>query len=137
MSAGIVSANLPTLRPALRFGARILGLHGRLPALFRSTNGTMSKTSDAATGPSRTVDSTATIIQHTERPKRHSFYYLPDESDSAGEQARMEASFRPDYDNAKTYTNVLGPRISGRLSGDEVPLNGIRVDREFTQTTKR
>ncbi|KAF7588434.1 hypothetical protein BBP40_005698 [Aspergillus hancockii] len=137
MSAGIVSANLPTLRPALRFGARILGIHGRLPALFRSTNGTMSKTSNAVTGPTGTVDSTATIIQHTERPKRHSFYHLPDESDSAGEQTRMDASFRPDYDHAKTYTNVLGPRVSGRLSGDEIPLNGIRVDREFTQTTKR
>ncbi|RMZ41882.1 hypothetical protein AFCA_011725 [Aspergillus flavus] len=135
MSAGIVSACLPTLRPALRYMARKLGLHGRLPALFQSTTGQMSKTSIPATGPSRTEDSTATIIEHSERPKRHSFYHLPDETDSAGEQGHSDTSFRPDY--AKTYTNVLGPRVSGRLSGDEIPLNGIRVDREFVQTSKR
>lgn len=135
MSAGIVSACLPTLRPALRLGARLLGFNGKLPALFRSTNGQTSKISNPTTGPSRLDDSTTTIIQQTERPKRHSFYHLPDETDSTAEQARMDASFRPDY--AKTYTNVLGPRVNGRLSGDEIPLNGIRVDREFTQTSKR
>ncbi|OOO07109.1 hypothetical protein OAory_01093120 [Aspergillus oryzae] len=113
MSAGIVSACLPTLRPALRYMARKLGLHGRLPALFQSTTGQMSKTSIPATGPSRTEDSTATIIQHSERPKRHSFYHLPDETDSAGEQGHSDTSFRPDY--AKTFTNVLGPRPQSEL----------------------
>ncbi|KAE8145013.1 integral membrane protein [Aspergillus avenaceus] len=136
MSAGIVSACLPTLRPALRLGARLLGLRGRLPALFRSTEGKTNKTSHATQDVSRTVDSTTTMLK-AERPTRHSFYHLPDDLD---EQPAQNDLFRPDYDHAKTYTNVKGPRIlkeDGRFSVDEIPLNGIRVDREFTQTSKR
>ncbi|CAG8908973.1 unnamed protein product [Penicillium egyptiacum] len=136
MSAGIVSANLPTIRPALRFIARMLGIHGRIMALFKSTNRTTAKTTDAATQPSGTGESTSTIIQHTKHPKRHSFYHLPDDHTSAGEQSQMAASFRPDYDQGKTYTNVLGPRAGEHSDGDEVPLTEIRVDKEFTQTTR-
>ena len=47
----------------------------------------------------------------------------------------MDTSFRPDYDNAKTYTNVLGSRGGDHSDGDEIPLTEIRVDKEFTQTT--
>ncbi|KAK4864288.1 hypothetical protein LT330_010081 [Penicillium expansum] len=119
MSAGIVSANLPTIRPALRFIARMLGVHGTVIGLFRTTG-----------------ESTATIMQHNKHPNRHSFYHLPDDPSSVGEQARIDASFRPEYDNAKTYTNVLGPRVGDRSDGDEIPLTEIRVDKEFTQTTR-
>ncbi|CAP91747.1 Pc13g06780 [Penicillium rubens Wisconsin 54-1255] len=136
MSAGIVSANLPTIRPALRFIARMLGVHGSVMALFKSTNRTTAKTTDPATQPSGTGESTSTIIQHTKHPKRHSFYHLPDDHNSAGEQSRMDASFRPDYDQGKTYTNVLGPRAGDHSDGDEIPLTEIRVDKEFTQTTR-
>ncbi|KAJ5228573.1 hypothetical protein N7489_009281 [Penicillium chrysogenum] len=136
MSAGIVSANLPTIRPALRFIARMLGVHGSVMALFKSTNRTTAKTTDPATQPSGTGESTSTIIQHTKHPKRHSFYHLPDDHNSAGEQTRMDASFRPDYDQGKTYTNVLGPRAGEHSDGDEIPLTEIRVDKEFTQTTR-
>jgi hypothetical protein len=135
MAAGIVSANLPTLRPAFHFGARMLGIQGRVLALFKSTNRTTAKSSDNVTQPSRAAESTAAIIQHTKHPKRHSFYQLPDDHNPVGEQSRMDTSFRPDYDNSKTYTNVLGPKSGDHSDGDEVPLTEIRVDKEFTQTT--
>ncbi|KAJ5824282.1 hypothetical protein N7447_006622 [Penicillium robsamsonii] len=135
MAAGIISANLPTLRPAFRFGARKLGIDGRVLALFRSTNRTTSKTSDAVTHPSGGAESTATIIQHTKHPKRHSFYHLPDDPGSVGAQSRMDISFRPDHDNAKMYTNVLGPGVGDHSDGDRIPLTEIRVDKKFTQTT--
>ncbi|OQE30732.1 hypothetical protein PENFLA_c002G04096 [Penicillium flavigenum] len=136
MSAGIVSANLPTIRPALRFIARMLGVHGGVMALFKSTNRTTAKTTDPVTQSSGTGESTSTIIQHTKHPKRHSFYHLPDDHNSAGGQSRTDASFRPDYDQGKTYTNVLGPRAGDHSDGDEIPLTEIRVDKEFTQTTR-
>ncbi|KAJ9487098.1 hypothetical protein VN97_g6224 [Penicillium thymicola] len=135
MSAGIVSANLPTIRPALRFIARMLGINGRVMALFKSTNRTTAKNSDAVTQPSGAGESTSTIIQHNKHSKRHSFYHLPDDPNSVGEQAQMDTSFRPDYDNAKTYTNVLGSRVGDHSDGDDIPLTEIRVDKEFTQTT--
>lgn len=136
MSAGIISANLPTLRPALRFIARMLGVDGSVMGLFRSTNGTRTKTTNGATEPSQTVESTAAIIQHSKHSNRHSFYHLPDDSDSVSEQTRMDAAFRPSYDRAKTYTNVKGQKVSGRRSDeDQIPLSEIRVDKEFMQTT--
>ncbi|KAJ6001977.1 hypothetical protein N7499_002155 [Penicillium canescens] len=136
MSAGIISANLPTLRPALRFIARMLGVDGSVMGLFRSTNGTRTKTTNGVTEPSQTVESTAAIIQHSKHSNRHSFYHLPDDSDSVSEQTRMDAAFRPSYDRAKTYTNVKGQKVSGRRSDeDQIPLSEIRVDKEFTQTT--
>lgn len=136
MSAGIISANLPTLRPALRFIARMLGINDSVVALFRSTNGTRTKTTNGATEPSQTVESTAAIVQHSKHSNRHSFYHLPDDSDSVSEQTRMGSAFRPSYDRAKTYTNVKGQKVSGRRSDeDQIPLSEIRVDKEFTQTT--
>lgn len=132
MSAGIISANLPALRPALRFIARKLGISGGIISLFRSTNGTRTKNTNGDTQPSETAES-ATAITQRSKQNRHSFYHLPDDSGSVSEQTRVEASFRPDYDHAKTYTNVKGPQV-GQHSDDEIPLSEIRVDKEFTQT---
>lgn len=104
-------------------------------ALFRSTNGTTTKNSDAVTQPSGAGESTSAIVQHNKHSKRHSFYHLPDDPNTVGEQAQRDTSFRPDYDNAQTYTNVLGSRVGDHSDGDEIPLTKIRVDKEFTQTT--
>ncbi|KAJ6107645.1 hypothetical protein N7523_008968 [Penicillium sp. IBT 18751x] len=132
MSAGIISANLPALRPALRFIARKLGISSGVVALFRSTNGSRSKTTNGATQPSEIAES-ATAITQRSKQNRHSFYHLPDDSGSMSEETAMDASFRPRYDHAKTYTNVKGPQV-GHRSADEIPLSEIRVDKEFTQT---
>lgn len=130
MAAGIISANLPALRPALRFIARKLGVSGAVVGLFRSTNGTRTKTTNGVTR-SGTAES-ATAITQRSKQDRHSFYNLPDDSGSVSEQTRMEASFRPDYDHAKTYTSVKGRQVGH--ADDEIPLSKIRVDKEFTQT---
>ncbi|KAJ5123650.1 hypothetical protein N7448_009747 [Penicillium atrosanguineum] len=132
MSAGIISANLPALRPALRFIARKLGISGGVIALFRSTSATTDKNTNGVTQPSGTAES-ATAITQRSKQSRNSFYHLPDDSGSLSEQTRMEASFRPDYDHAKTYTNVKSALV-GHRSDDEIPLSEIRVDKEFTQT---
>ncbi|KAJ5888159.1 hypothetical protein N7495_008200 [Penicillium taxi] len=135
MSAGIVSANLPTIRPAIRFGARLLGLDGIFGSLLRSsgeTNGPLSK--NAATRPSATLKSTTTII-NTVESGRHSFYQLSDDSESGGGETLRDTSFRPDGDYSKTYTKVVGPRASNNRGVEDIQLTGIRVDRDFTQTT--
>ncbi|KAJ5698601.1 hypothetical protein N7462_000606 [Penicillium macrosclerotiorum] len=133
MSAGIISANLPTLRPAFRFITRKLGINGSAIAFFRSTNGTRTRGTSGVTQPSETAESSAAITQLSKQ-KRHSFYHLPDDSGSMSDQARMEASFRPDYDHAKTYTNVKGQQVGHQSDDDEIPLSEIRVDKEFIQT---
>lgn len=138
MSAGIISANLPTLRPALRFIARILGINGSVVALFRSTDGTRTKTTNGATEPSQAAESTAAIIQHSKHSNRHSFYHLPDDSDSLSEQTRMDAAFRPSYDRGKTFTQAKGQKVVGQKADEDmIPLSEIRVDKEFTQTSTR
>lgn len=132
MAAGIISANLPTLRPAFRFMARMLGIGENFGVLFGSTNKTRTRTTKGATQPSETEESTAAIIRS--KQNRHSFYHLPDDSDSVAEHMRMEASFRPDYDHSKTYTNVKGAHAGHNSDSDEIPLSEIRVNKEFTQT---
>lgn len=83
------------------------------------------------------------------RANRRSFYHLPeDESDSLDSQMRVEGEqFRPEYDCMKTMTVVHGRErqeieedndrwMRGRNeygNGDDVPLQGIRVQTEFTQ----
>jgi hypothetical protein len=161
MSAGIVSACLPTLRPAFAFFFRVLGLRSVMPSLLRA-------------GPSRTA-STSKLNSHTAghsrngrgvsggggsasapsnidlvRANRRSFYHLPeDESDSSESQPRVDgAQFRPEYDSMKTTTVVHGRERkeieedndrwmmggrNGHGNGNDVPLQGIRVQTEFTQ----
>lgn len=147
MSAGIVSACLPTLRPALQFAARLLHIKGTLPALLRSRSMPFSKgsQSDPINGPQSVDKNTAGTAadHHGSRANRHSFYHLPDESDpgrEGGLQRQGGAAFRPDYDNVHMVTNVLCPNTkavqSGEtdsLSGDEIPLHGIRVQKDFSQ----
>ncbi|EAW19719.1 uncharacterized protein NFIA_027930 [Aspergillus fischeri NRRL 181] len=139
MSAGIVSACLPTLRPALQAIVRILGIQGALPALLRSRTAAMSKTGQS--NPSQnelTKGHTGSGVGHSAHSRRHSFYYLPDEADSAGGHPmtpeRLDASLRPEYDHGHMVTNVLGSK--GRnvdSASDEIPLQGIRVQKDFTQ----
>ncbi|KAJ6038662.1 hypothetical protein N7460_007379 [Penicillium canescens] len=133
MPAVIISANLPTLRPALHLIARLLVVDG---SVMEEQMGQGPKPRTGVTEPSQTVEGTAAIIQRSNNSNRLSFYHLPDDSDSVSVQTRMDAVFRPSYDRAKTYTNVKGQKVSGRRSDeDQIPLSEIKVDKEFTQTT--
>ncbi|KAL1962349.1 hypothetical protein VTN77DRAFT_9762 [Rasamsonia byssochlamydoides] len=137
ISAGITSACLPTLRPALQFFARHLGLQGVMPGLLRSASSTgFSKTgrSNLSTGPTTMDDNTP---GHTRSGSQRRFYRLPDESGNAenGSDHQMppDATLRPDHGYIYT-TSVLGTKGEGdSLSGDEVPLHSIRVQKDFKQ----
>jgi hypothetical protein len=142
MSAGIVSACLPTLRPALQAIVRILGIQGALPALLRSRTAA-SKTGQS--NPSQnelTKGHTGSGVGHSAHSRRHSFYYLPDEADSSGGHPmtpeQLDASLRPEYDHGHMVTNVLGSKGRNMDSAsDEIPLQGIRVQKDFTQVKER
>ncbi|KAI2866328.1 Rhodanese-like domain family protein [Aspergillus niger] len=144
MSAGIVSACLPTLRPALQLAARKLGLRSALvPALFRSRTSPLSKSDDSQ----MPADSTASTAGMAARANRHSFYHLPDEEGGVGvtqKQIKLDAVLRPKHDRGLTVTNIRGSRGASGLvgggtglgngeEGDEVPLHGIMVSKDFRQ----
>lgn len=143
MSAGIVSACLPTLRPALQAIVRVIGIQGALPALLRSRTAPMSKTGQSNPSQNQlTKGHTGSGVGHSAHSRRHSFYYLPDEADSNGEQPmtpeQLDAALRPEYDHGHMVTNVLGSK--GRnvdSASDEIPLHGIRVQKDFTQVKER
>ncbi|GKZ16528.1 hypothetical protein AbraIFM66951_000239 [Aspergillus brasiliensis] len=148
MSAGIVSACLPTLRPALQLAARKLGLRSALvPALFRSRTSPLSKSDNSS---QMHPDSTASTAGMTARANRRSFYHLPDDEETGGtgitqKQIKLDAVLRPKHDRGLTVTNIRGSRgasglvgggsgLSGTTEeGDEVPLHGIMVSKDFRQ----
>ncbi|PLB48122.1 hypothetical protein P170DRAFT_360728 [Aspergillus steynii IBT 23096] len=148
MSAGIISACLPTLRPALQAAARLLHIQGTMPALLRSRSVPFSKGSQSDpinVPPSMDKNPPGSAADHHgTRANRHSFYHLPDDSDSGQEacpQRQLDAALRPDYDHVHMVTNVLSPSTkvvrrgdTDSLSGDEIPLHGIRVQKDFTQS---
>ncbi|GES57908.1 integral membrane protein [Aspergillus terreus] len=133
MSAGIVSACLPTLRPALQLAARALGIQRFMPALLQSHQEKLVKSAASDAAPSTGPDSALAA------GPRHSFYHLSDESDSDGRRAlaqghahtSLDAALRPDYDRSHTVTDVRGRSVNG--SAEEISLSGIRVQKEFTQ----
>ncbi|PWY74507.1 hypothetical protein BO94DRAFT_627361 [Aspergillus sclerotioniger CBS 115572] len=137
MSAGIVSACLPTIRPALQLAARKLGIQRFMPALLRSRSGNLSsKTNPSQIPADSATNSTAGMMN------RRSFYHLPDEETGLGkgvlaQQIRLDEVLRPKHDRGLTVTNIRGSGNAhdDRLGGeeDEVPLHGIRVMKDFRQ----
>ncbi|KAF9886704.1 hypothetical protein FE257_011218 [Aspergillus nanangensis] len=125
MSAGIVSACLPTLRPALQLAARALGIQRFMPALLQSRSETAAKSS--GTDPSHnasTVDDGAAGARD-----RHSFYQLPGETESdkyhGVTQRELDSSLRPEYDQGQLVTNLGYAREEPPVK-QIVSLNGIQ-----------
>ena len=126
MAAGIISANLPTMLPALNVFLRMLGI--------RSKNGSSGNNSS---NPFRSKDKSNLSQSNMEGAvppptgKRASgtvFYRLPDENNSS-RSAPGGGKLRPD---SKTYhytLESLPPKERDEESGDEIPLHGIRVDK--------
>lgn len=141
MSAGIVSACLPTMRPALHLIIRNLGIKGSIPGLFRSTVSTVSpKTgqSNQSNVPAG-IDSITGIVQvHARKGSQGAFYRLQDESRSGEPDGEMQVDtkLRPDHGYAYTVTSVPGTKGEGdSLSGDEIPLHSINVRKDLIQVT--
>ncbi|KAL4995028.1 hypothetical protein BDV10DRAFT_141864 [Aspergillus recurvatus] len=131
MSAGIVSACLPTLRPAFHFFFRVLGLQSIMPSMLRTNHSQTATTNIGSNDVSITTSKAAQASAG--RANRRSFYHLPDENDSTESERQGRPPFRPEYDSAQTRIVVRGEGQEDKCVGDEVPLQGIRVQREFTQ----
>jgi hypothetical protein len=128
MSVGIMSACLPTLRPALIRLSRMIGIKGSMSALrSRSSNSaglsnnTGGTTLNSSTDPSR-------------KTSQRAFHRLPDNGDRDVSRTPLEAKLRPDH-YGPMVTSVMGAKTdSDSLSGDEVPLHTIRVQTDFKRT---
>ncbi|KAJ9209622.1 hypothetical protein DTO166G4_8794 [Paecilomyces variotii] len=139
ISAGIISACLPTLRPALQLFARKCGIKGFMSDL-RTTPATgysgTGRSKGGSHGPGTTIDSTTS---HARSESQRRFYRLDDESGTGqmeSDRFPIDSSLRPKHGYIYT-TSVLGTTKNNNdadsLSGDEVPLHSIRVQKDFKQ----
>ncbi|KAL4920637.1 hypothetical protein BDW62DRAFT_215891 [Aspergillus aurantiobrunneus] len=133
MSAGIISACLPTMVPAFQFIVRLLGIKALVPSIFRTSGGSGSATAGSKSTAAQTAGSQSAAALN--RVNRHSFYHLPDDNDSMErDDADAELSFRPKYDSSRRTTDVQGKGRGSVWGGEGVQLQGIRVQKEFMQT---
>ncbi|KAF7556381.1 hypothetical protein G7Z17_g1412 [Cylindrodendrum hubeiense] len=145
MSAGIVSACLPTMLPVLRLLVRYTGLE-HLTSTVRGTSA-RSKTDRSAfsKGLASREDVEARPTQNSNANGRgDSFYRLPDETDSdgvgksgdLGAASSSVGDLRPDIKGYEfTVKSYKSNTDRGDESGDEIPLQGIRVQKQFRQST--
>jgi hypothetical protein len=128
------------MRPALHFIFRKLGIKGSKFSLFRSEPSTgVSKTgrSNHRNG-SDTIDTTTSTRQaHARKGSQGAFYRLPDRSSEPEDvQIPVDAKLRPERGYVDIVTSVLGTKGEGSsLSGDEIPLHSIRVNKHLTEVT--
>ncbi|KAH6958201.1 hypothetical protein DER45DRAFT_213337 [Fusarium avenaceum] len=148
MSAGIVSANLPTMLPVLRILARFTGLSSLASTVrsnARPTYGSKGDKTLSAKG-LKSHDGTRTgRSSNSGSTSSNQFYRLPDETDSSGlikgvnytgTTAPLPAKLRPDTDGFELTTTTYNAKgDGGNESSDEIL--GIRVHKEFHHTSSR
>ncbi|WAO85010.1 Hypothetical protein NCS54_00224300 [Fusarium falciforme] len=147
MSAGIVSANLPTMLPVLKLVARFTGLSSLASTVRAGSRPTFGSKGDrSAQGLASREDTNKGTRSNSNTSSRgDDFYRLPDETDSDGLMkgpgfgdlsTASDAKLRPDMKGyeltVKTYKS--NPDRDDD-SGEGILLQGIRVQREFEQTT--
>ncbi|KAK4459324.1 hypothetical protein QBC42DRAFT_312104 [Cladorrhinum samala] len=131
MSAGIISACLPTFRPVMQWAGRGVGMKG---GLFGSSVGQSENYS-------KNIDkSTSSRLHSNPDLADDEFYRLDDDVASArtGEVRPADAKLRPDHGFAcevsskprRAGTNTEADSVN---SSDEVPLQGIMVQKDFTR----
>jgi hypothetical protein len=136
MSAGIVSACLPTMLPVISFGARFLGL--KSPAGSRV--GSKGYRANDKSNVFLQGGNQGNFPDTSSKGASNNFYRLPDGNSSDGTSrgapsTALEAKLRPDS-NACEYTVKCHPSSSrDDQSGDDIPLQGIRVDTKFRRST--
>lgn len=148
MSAGIVSANLPTMLPVLRILARFTGLSSLASTVrsnVRPTYGSKGDKTMSAKG-LKSQDGTRTgRSSNSGSTSSNQFYRLPDETDSSGlikgtnyteTAVPLSAKLRPDTDGFELTTTTYNAKGGGgNASSDEIL--GIRVHKEFHHTSSR
>jgi len=137
MAAGIVSACLPTMLPALNIFLRIVGIRSQngSGANRSSMNPFQSSRGNKST-PSRTEADGAVSAPDSKRVSANAFYRLPDENDSVGSGGCGKDM---GIDGKSYHYTVKGVAPTGtgpdEESGDEIPLHSIRVERDTTLET--
>lgn len=126
MSAGIMSACLPTMRPALIFLFRNIGLKN----LTKSWGSNFASNAPSNNQGSRAVDGS---MNHSR--KDSAFTRLHDGNSGDWDQA-VDDTLRPDK-CSPMVTRVMGSKgLEESLEGDEVPLHKIRVKTDFERIDK-
>ncbi|KAI1069844.1 hypothetical protein LB507_007984 [Fusarium sp. FIESC RH6] len=140
MSAGIVSANLPTMLPVLRIVAKFTGLSS-FASTIRS-NG-QSKGDQSTKGLKSRENNNGGRSANSNSVPSNNFYRLSDDNDSdtpiKGAQytessVPVDARLRPDIEGFELTTKTYNARVDGNTSDEEM-LQGIRVHREFHQSS--
>ncbi|KAI1074921.1 hypothetical protein F5B20DRAFT_585754 [Whalleya microplaca] len=132
MSAGIVSANLPTLVPAFKLIGRSIGLNKFMSLTntkqsSRPTQVTLGPSSASAPRPER---------RRSLKGQDGDFYRLSDDAgiSTDDDHNTYDPKLRPDHNVTLTVTSSPGGKYQERrMSGDEIPLNSIRVKTDFKQ----
>jgi hypothetical protein len=137
MSAGIVSACLPTLGPVFGFAASKMGIKGTLLTTRRGgTNNTSSSKNFGQSATGSVSDRNEVELQKARKGSAGAvFYRLPDNQVSTETTRPVDSELRPKHGYGYTVTSQPGKGDGESLSGDEVPLHGIRVQRDFKQST--
>ncbi|KAJ3526846.1 hypothetical protein NM208_g10997 [Fusarium decemcellulare] len=150
MSAGIVSANLPTMLPVLKLVARWTGLSSIAGTVRSASRGATfgSKGNKSTQGLATREDTNIGRTSDSNSSSRgNAFYRLPDETDSEGliKEARFgdptlptDAKLRPDVNSYElTVKSYKANPSRDDDSGEGILLHGIRVKTDVQQTTSR
>ncbi|KAK4066786.1 hypothetical protein H0G86_004925 [Trichoderma simmonsii] len=144
VSAGIVSACLPTLLPVLRLFARSIGIKRNFLSPNRGTSGAKSSNLNKSnlSGPSQNKSVNGLASESKRRASGSAFYRLDDETESDGSLNNgshpvvMNSQFRPDTKGYKhTVKSSWMNEPPADDTRDDIPLHGIRVQTEFEQST--
>lgn len=137
MSAGIISACLPTLGPVLAIVIGKMGIKRTLlSGAGAATANTLSSQNFAKSATASLSDRTDVELQKSRKDTTGAgaFYRLPDDQLPA-ERARGDVQLRPEHGYGYTVSSQPGKGDGESLSGDEVPLHGIMVHTDFKRST--
>ncbi|KAK3986391.1 hypothetical protein QBC44DRAFT_248392 [Cladorrhinum sp. PSN332] len=126
MSAGIISACLPVFRPVLQWVGRGVGIKG---GFFGSSLGQSEAFSN-------NLDKSGNRLRSSPDEAGEDFYRLDDDGASGrtAEGRPTEAKLRPQHGFAcevSSKPSTAREDADGMSSGDEIPLQGIRVQTDF------
>jgi hypothetical protein len=130
MAAGIISANLPTMLPALNVFLRMLGIRSKDGSSRTGSSNPFRSKGDRSNTSQMDTDG-AIPPPNGKRTSNTVFYRLPDENDST-RSGRDQAGLRPDVKAYQYTVESLSHGERDEGSGDEIPLHGIRVDKDTT-----
>ncbi|KAM0242058.1 hypothetical protein ACHAP5_007456 [Fusarium lateritium] len=148
MSAGIVSANLPTMLPVLRMVAKFTGLSSLASTVRSSARQTYGSKGDKTMSTKGLKSHNGTRTGGSSKSGSTSsdqFYRLPDDNDSSDlikganyteTTAPVHSNLRPDTDGFELTTTTYNAKgAGGNESSDDIL--GIRVQKEFHHTSSR